>query len=303
MSKPAAEYRVQGFGTEPYQELSTEIVDRVLDVMELRELDELFVYFPDSITEQDQLLDNAFDSVLPQIGLPTREQAQFDYSRLRNMKGSGTISKRNGNVLWAIWAHEFLHALGLQVHGPEPTALIDSGSTHSFTLSAWSKWLLGWLDDDQIACIPRDALPAEVDLVPLEVEAGVDGIRAAIVPLTETSAILIESHRAVGHSANNGFGNGLGIGDPGTYGIVVSYLDSDETAPYDPFTNDDSAGTRFVYPDGLEAGDRTNYGTMARPEWPKQPLAFLGETVVTANLSIDFIASTGIDTIRITETP
>lgn len=300
MSKPAADYKVQGFDTEAYQELSTEIVDRVLEVMELRDLDELFVYFPDSITNQDRQLDNAFESILPQIGLPDRENGVFNYSRLRNMKGSGTISKRNGNVLWAIWAHEFLHALGLQLHGPEPSALIDAGSNYSFAVSAWSKWLLGWLDDDQIACIPTDALPAEVDLVPIETDPAVDGIRAAIVPLTETSAIFIESHRATGHSANNGFGNGLGIGDLGTYGIVVEYLDSDETAPYDPFTNDDSAGTRFLYPAELQAGARGNYGTMAREEWPIQPLTFLGETVETPQVNIDFTASTGFDSITIT---
>ena len=300
MSKPAADYEVQGWGTEPYQELSTEIVDRVLEVMELRDLDELFVYFPDSITNQDQQLDNAFESILPQIGLPDRENGVFNYSRLRNMKGSGTISKRNGNVLWAIWAHAFLHALGLQVHGPEPSALIDAGSNYSFAVSAWSKWLLGWLDDDQIACIPIDALPAEVDLVPIEADPAIEGIRAAIVPLTETSAIFIESHRATGHSANNGFGNGLGIGDLGTYGIVVEYLDSDETAPYDPFTNDDSAGTRFLYPAELQAGARGNYGTMAREEWPIQPLTFLGETVETPQVNIDFTASTGFDSITIT---
>jgi hypothetical protein len=159
---------------------------------------------------------------------------------------------------------------------------------------------LGWLDDDQIACIPTDALPAEVDLVPIETDPAVDGIRAAIVPLTETSAIFIESHRATGHSANNGFGNGLGIGDLGTYGIVVEYLDSDETAPYDPFTNDDSAGTRFLYPAELQAGARGNYGTMAREEWPIQPLTFLGETVETPQVNIDFTASTGFDSITIT---
>lgn len=303
MSRPAAEYEVQGFGTGPYQALSTEIVDRVLEVMELRELDELFVYFPDSITDQDQHLDNAFESVLPQIGLPEREIGLFNYSRLRNMKGSGTISKRNGNVLWAIWAHEFLHALGLQLHGPEPTMLIDSASSHSFTLSAWNKWLLGWLDDDQIACLPLDLLPVEIDLVPLEVSPTVDGIRAAIVPLTETSAILIESHRAVGYSANNGYGNGLGIGDPGTYGIIAEYVDSAETAPYDPFTNDDSAGTRFLYSADLLAGTRENYGTVAFAEWKHQPLVYLGETVDADSLTVEFTASSGVDTIRIARSP
>jgi len=300
MSKPVAEYEVQGFGTEPYQELSTEIVDRVLDVMELQELDELFVYFPDSLTTTGRELDNAFESLLPQIGLPVREQSQYDYSRLRNMKGSGTISKRNGNVLWAIWAHEFLHALGLQVHGPEASMLIDAAS-QSFTLSAWNRWILGWLDDDQVACVPISDQPVEVDLVPLELNGDTEGVRAAIVPLTETGALLIQSHRAIGHSANNGFGFGTGIGDDGTYGLAVMYIDSDETAPYDPFTNDDSAGTRFLYANELLQGERTNVGTLASPESEFQPLVLQGERVSWENIVIEFIASSGIDTIRISQ--
>ena len=303
MSRPVADYKVQGFGTEPYQELSTEIVDRVLDVMELRELDELFVYFPDTLTSTGMDLDNAFDSLLPQIGIPDREQSQYDYSRLRNMKGSGTISKRNGNVLWAGWAHEFLHALGVQLHGPEATMLIDSVSNHSFTLSAWNRWILGWLDNDQIACVSIGDQPVEVDLVPLEMTGEIEGIRAAIVPLTETGALLVQAHRAIGHSANNGFGFGQGIGDNGTYGIAAMYIDSDETAPYDPFTNDDSAGTRFLYANELLDGERSNVGTLAFPESEFQPLVLQGESVSAEGILIEFIASGGIDTIRISRTP
>jgi len=300
MSKPVAEYEVQGFGTEPYQELSTEIVDRVLEVMELQDIDELFVYFPDSLTTTGEGLDNAFESLLPQIGIPDREQSQYNYSRLRNMKGSGTISKRNGSVLWAIWAHEFLHALGLQLHGPEASMLIDAAS-QSFTLSAWNRWILGWLDDDQVACVSIGDQPLEVDLVPLELNGETEGIRAAIVPLTETGALLIQSHRAIGHSENNGFGFGTGIGDDGTYGLAVMYVDSDETAPYDPFTNDDSAGTRFLYANELLQGERTNVGTLASPESEFQPLVLQGERVSWENIVIEFIASSGIDTIRISQ--
>ena len=301
MSKPVAEYKVQGFDTKAYQELSTEIVDRVLEVMELEELDELFVYFPDTLTSTGEGLDNAFDSLLPQIGLPDRENGEFNYSRLRNMKGSGTISKRDGNVLWAIWAHEFLHSLGVQLHGPEASMLIDSVSHHSFTLSAWNKWILGWLDDDQVACVVIGDQPVEVDLVPLEIAGAIEGVRAAVIPLTETGAVLIQSHRAIGHSANNGFGSGMGIGDDGTYGLAVMYVDSDETAPYDGFTNDDSAGTRFVYAQELLEGERANVGTLSWNQSEFQPLVLQGESVSFENILIEFVASSGFDTIRITQ--
>ena len=131
----------------------------------------------------------------------------------------------------------------------------------------------------------------------------IEGIRAAIVPLTETGALLVQAHRAIGHSANNGFGFGQGIGDNGTYGIAAMYIDSDETAPYDPFTNDDSAGTRFLYANELLDGERSNVGTLAFPESEFQPLVLQGESVSAEGIMIEFIASGGIDTIRISRTP
>ncbi len=299
MSRSAWSYEVQGFGPEPYQELSTEIVDRVLEVMSLDEIDELFVYFPDSITEQGADITNAFATVLPQIGIPEREIRELDRARIRNMKGSGTISKRNGNVLWAIWAHELLHALGLAAHGPEALALIDSVSNQSFTLSAWNRWLLGWLSDDQVACVPPSELPVEVDLVPLEAPPDVEGIRAAIIPTSETTGLLVQSHRAVGYSADRGAGNGVGIGPPGTYGLIVIHIDSSEVAPYDPTSNDDSMGTRLLYSDSLLRNERGNYGQAAQADWPREPLLFLGETVTAGHIRVEFTASSGFDTVLV----
>jgi hypothetical protein len=301
MSKPAAEYRVQGFGVQPYQALSTEIVDRVLEVMELRELDELFVYFPNSITSQDQDLEDPFESILPQIGIPEREIRQFNGSRLHNLKGSGTISRRNGNVLWAIWAHELLHTFGLQVHGPHSSGLIDTVSNTTFTVSAWSRWLLGWLDDAQVACVDPTNGPVEVDLVPLQLVAPSDAIRAAIVPLTETTALLIESHRSVGYGASKGFGQGTGIGRTGVYGIVAYVLDSAEKPEADPTTEGATSGTRFIASEALVSGDRGAFGSFADPNAPFQPLTYLGERIVEAGHTIEFIRTSGFDTVVISK--
>ena len=301
MSKPAADYRVQGFGTEAYQRLSTEIVDRVLEVLKLEEVDNLFVYFPHSITNMDQDVQDAFQSVLPQIGLPEREIRQFDRSRLRDLKGSGTISKKNGNVLWAIWAHDLLHTMGLQVHGPEASGLIDNESNGTFTVSAWNRWILGWLDDRQVACLTTVTDPVEVDLVPLQVDAPADGIQAVMVPLSETTALLVESHRAVGYGENKGFGKGTGIGRPGAYGIVAYFIDSAETAPYDPTTMNNSIGTRFLFPEAVVNGERGAFGSIANPGLKSQPLTFLGERILEAGYIIEFIASSGYDTIRVSK--
>jgi hypothetical protein len=296
MSKPAADYRVQGFGVEPYQELSTEIVDRALEVMVLENVDELFVYFPDSITGSEVGKEvNPFEGILAQIGIPIRELSEYDGARIRNMKGSGTVSRWNEPTLWAIWAHALLHAMGLQVHGPEPTSLIDSASNGLFTVSAWTRWLLGWLDEDAVACVTEEDLPAEVDLVPLQLDSSHEGVRLAMIPLDETTAIAVESHRSVGY--------GAALGEAGTYGLLAYLIDTKNQAEYDPFTNDETAGTRFIYPDSVISGERENYGRAAFKENELQPLLMVGETVRFGDHLVEFVSSTGVDTIRIHQGP
>ena len=292
LSRPAADYNVQGFGVDPYQEVSTEIVDRVLEVMTLNNLDELFVYFPDSLTASEFGLPlDPFDGILAQIGIPKREVNEFGSQRIRNMKGSGTISKRNGNVLWAIWAHEFLHAMGLQAHGPEPSTLIDSVANGLTTVSAWNRWLLGWMAAEQMVCLDSSTNSADVDLIPLEADPSIPGPRAAMLPLSETSAILVEAHRSTG--------SGSALGPPGTYGLLVYLIDSSEVAPCDPFTNDESAGTRFIYPAGVLDETRGPYGAAAQEMMPLQPLMFLGEHAEFADVTVEFVGSSGFDTVRI----
>lgn len=292
LSKPAAEYRVQGFGVEPYQEISTEIVDRALEVLALEGIDELFVYFPDSLTRSELGSSiNPFEGVLAQIGIPKREIDRYEGSRIRNMKGAGTMSQVNGNTLWAIWAHALLHAMGLQVHGPEPTSLIDSASNGLFTVSSWTRWLLNWLDESEVACLAPEFLPAEVDLVPLQADSALSGVRMAMIPIDETTAIAVESHRAVGY--------GAALGPEGTYGILAYLIDTKNQAEYDPFTNDESAGTRFLYPDSLIAGARRDYGMAAFKENPMQPLMMVGDTARFGDHVVEYVSSSGIDTVRI----
>jgi len=295
MSKPAAAYEVQGFGIEPYQQLSTEIVNRVLEVMPLEAIDELFVYFPDSITESELNTGlDPFDGLLAQIGIPKRELSEFGGSRIRSMKGSGTISKINGNVLWAIWAHALIHAMGLQGHAPEPTSLIDSATNGVFTLSSWSRWLLGWLEESELACVSPESLPAELDLIPLQIGGDEAGIRSAMIPIDETTAIAIESHRAVDY--------GSGLGPRGTYGVLAYLIDTKNQAKYDPFTNDESAGTRFLYPNQVVQKERMGVGRAAFKENPLQPLMLVGESIVFGDVLIEFIRSSGMDTIRVSRT-
>ena len=59
---------------------------------------------------------------------------------------------------------------------------------------AWSRWQLGWLRDTQAACIT--SFPTSVQLTPLAIPGGV---KAVVVPLTETTALVVESRRKLGY--------------------------------------------------------------------------------------------------------
>jgi hypothetical protein len=66
-------------------------------------------------------------------------------------------------------------------------------------LTAWNRWLLNFITDDQIRCLPDSE--SVTHLSPVEIAGGIKG---AVIPLSSTQALVIESRRALG------FDKGLG---------------------------------------------------------------------------------------------
>lgn len=66
-----------------------------------------------------------------------------------------------------------------------------------YEMLSWTRWLLGWLDADQIECVTGPS--AEVRLSPIA-DAGT-GIAMAVVETSPTGVIVIESRRLLGHDA------------------------------------------------------------------------------------------------------
>ena len=62
---------------------------------------------------------------------------------------------------------------------------------------AWSRWQVGWLDESQVRCI--DTPDARVRLGPVA-DPGA-GVAMAVVPLSETEMLVIESRRHIGYDA------------------------------------------------------------------------------------------------------
>jgi M6 family metalloprotease-like protein len=64
-------------------------------------------------------------------------------------------------------------------------------------LTAWNRWLIDLITDEQIRCLPSTSTTTL--LAPIEVSGGVKG---AVIPLSTTEAIVIESRRALRYDKN-----------------------------------------------------------------------------------------------------
>jgi M6 family metalloprotease-like protein len=94
----------------------------------------------------------------------------------------------------------------------------------SRTMMAWSRWLLGWLDDDQVYCKPINALPngaTYVDLQPIDSEQ--DGFKALMIPTSDHTALVVEARRPVGPDV--GIARWLTVGRP-PEGVLVYRVDT-----------------------------------------------------------------------------
>lgn len=69
----------------------------------------------------------------------------------------------------------------------------------SRTFSAWTRWLVGWLDDERIACFELDQVRKhgtfDVELVPLDVYE--PGVKAVMIRTGPHAGLVIESRRPV----------------------------------------------------------------------------------------------------------
>jgi M6 family metalloprotease-like protein len=125
---------------------------------------------------------------------------------------NGATSAHDLNHWGAIWLnHEITHTLGLPdlyaFDGPEQFPYtgefgymgLSSLDANAPGLFAWERWVLGWLDDDQVTCLaapPSGSVP--VVLSPIGTAGGT---KAAVVALGPTSALVAEARTATGLDA------------------------------------------------------------------------------------------------------
>ena len=166
------------------------------------------------------------------------------------------------------WRHVELGLMGLSAAVP-----VDDRDPSAFTYAgemlAWSRWQLGWLDDDQIRCISDST--ATVTLRPVS-DPG-DGIAMAAVSVSAHELIVIESRRPIGYDEHAALGDGA---------VIVYTVDANTGAGDLPIRLAGDAGRGHTY---------------------QSPILAEGESVTVAGYTITVVADDGdTHTVAITKT-
>lgn len=196
--------------------------------------------FRDAMTEADPSFDftgiQTVNFILPKGQKAVLESVQgFPWDEaVKNFKteeGSiasfsvaGQFFDQPQRTYWSYWAHEFGHAIALPHIGLSrgslppfnPWDLMGGQDGPSRELSGWLRMLAGWLSDSQIYCKEADSLQSQdINLVPLS--SGKKGVKVAVIKLSESKAVLIESRRETKFSCKT---------QPGRNGVLVYVLDA-----------------------------------------------------------------------------
>jgi hypothetical protein len=255
-----------------------------------------------SITDQDvDFTASSFVFVLfpKSIQLGTDSLAMINWridtndGPIKNLYGGADYFYNNGFDLWSFWIHEWGHPMGLAGHAPRSSiSIMDNQNGSSVMLDVWDTFFTGWMGSDELYCMPIEEKSKEISLIPLErLQRGPRGV---IVPISDTNAIVIESHRAEGwgkRMLDSEYGRKSGNSATASYGVSVYWIDTTQD------TNRYAGSSGFT---DTDAGER--WADNLVPAGVSRPFDLLieGDTVSYKGVTISFVKTGAYDTVRIT---
>jgi len=235
-----------------------------------------------------------------------------DEGWVRNYIGGGMYFEHPIRPVWSYYVHEAAHMwdipdwymheasyfLGSQQVidvdysiGPlDAWGVMSSQDGPSRTFVAWSRWLFGWLDDDQVDCYTIEQVQQhgsfDTELVALDIYE--PGTKAIIIRTGDYSGFLIESRRPV--FPDHDISNWEAVGrDP--YGLIVYEIDA--TIP-------DGMGTlSVVTPDGHDS--KYIWRSDRAAPYIADALFNVGNTATVQGVEIELLFTGDRDWVRISK--
>ena len=128
----------------------------------------------------------------------------------------GVYFENPERTYWSYWAHEFGHAIGLPhvgaSRGPlppfNPYDLMGGQDGPSRELSGWIRFYASWLSDEKVYCKEASKLDSlELTLAPLSSDE--KGLKLAVIPVSGSKVVLVESRRVTKFSCGPKDKNGV----------------------------------------------------------------------------------------------
>jgi len=262
--------------------MAQEVVSIADPTVDFTNSDFVFVLFPRSIK-----------LVSPDLGM-ANWRVETNEGPVKNLFGGSEYFYNNEYDLWSFWIHEWGHPMGLAGHTPRSSiSIMDNQNGSSVMLNVWDTFFTGWMGSDELYCMPIEEKSKEITLIPLErLQRGPRGV---IIPISDTNAVVIESHRAEGwgkRMLDSDYGRKSGNSGTASYGVSVYWIDT---------TTDTN---RYVGTDGFidsDAGDR--WADNLVPAGVSRPFDLLinGDKVTYRGVTVEFVKTGDYDTVRITK--
>ena len=202
----------------------------------------------------------------------------------------GVFMDQIGREYWSYWAHEFGHAISIPHVGRSrgslppfsPFDIMGSQDGSTRELSGWLRFLAGWLADEKVYCKEiKNVKDLELTFVPMSSSAA--GLKLAVLPISETKAVLIESRRFTKFSCGISTKNG----------VLVYKYDANLSHGEDFLTP--------VYPAGRKKEYHSAAADPCNAEPFSDPLLYRGDKITIDGIDIEVLFSGNFDRIRVTK--
>jgi M6 family metalloprotease-like protein len=236
-----------------------------------------------------------------------------DEGWVRNYMGGGMYFEHPLRPVWSYYFHEAAHMFAMPdwyvreanaIFGSQQVIKVDFDyaagplnvwgvmSTQdgpSRTFVAWTRWLLGWLEDDQVDCYTIEQVQQhgqfDTELVALDIYE--PGTKAVIIRTGEYSGLLIESRRPVFPDDWIAIWETVG---KNPYGLIVYEIDA---------TKPGATGTlSLVTPDGHDFKYMPRHGRTQQKV--VDALFNLNDTAIVQGIEIELIFTGERDIVRVT---